>query len=429
MANHSFIPHKGSYLRIHEDYLKLMGGNFCEAAVLDVIEYWTGIEWANANKSGEFRLPWVEAPLPKIHTEMYGMYSLRSIQEALKRVESAGFITVDRSHGGSSNKYLLNVGSLTWALTHSGPQEVGEDLGWKDLFEPKANGKIAVSGESEAGPDGNSDGKTDSRNFRHYKETHSDSDNTVEETPIIPFSDLDLDDEVQTFVPNACRRAGRPRLKLGRKSDQPLVRRLEESEQKYGRSFWRACLLRFYATDDHWLRENGWPLNRFLQNPETYAPEMPLASGADDAGATQAPSVVAQDHPPSADAPQRAETRIDYPAKWNELVPASPVDWDASRGAGAALRACIADEVFCARFEEMCGIVQKIHEIKGVEADWLTFEFAIRSNGKGVGWWRILTEFRSMAITKPDSKRRGSSRQDQIAAAGERLLKKLRGEK
>lgn len=150
----------------------------------------------------------------------------------------------------------------------------------------------------------------------------------------------------------------------------------------------------YFAAD--WARKENYPILGFVKDPHSWivraAPEVELL-----------PAPV--DLPPVRLEPV-SPVLIDYPARWNELVPAKPVTWDARRGAGAALRECEADPVFRERFDEMCHIAQKIYATRGSEADWLTFEFAIRRNGKGVGWWRVLNEFASMGKAKAPVRRK-----------------------
>ncbi len=221
---------------------------------------------------------------------------------------------------------------------------------------------------------------------------------------------LDLEDSITEFIPNAYRRNGRTRPKLNRRQDQPLVERLEAAEQKHGIELFRECLLNYIAQDSEWLRSNGWPLNRFLQDPESYAGETVPSRKSGGPQRVDGSAVVVAMPKVEIGSPTVAQTRISYPDRWNELVPAKRVSWDAKRGAVEALRTAERDEVFVERFDEMCGVAQAIHERCGPEANWVTFEFAIRQSPKGLGWWRILEEFREMQPRNPQNPKSGQER-------------------
>lgn len=183
-----------------------------------------------------------------------------------------------------------------------------------------------------------------------------------------------------------------------KKPNKALREIISEKLKKHGltEAELTASLDGYYANE--WAKAQNYPILGFIKDPHSW-----IVRAALEVESTPE-AVVTNPQPP--DALQPAQTRINYPARWNELVPAKPVTWDARRGAGSALRECEADQVFRERFDEMCRIAQKIHEVKGDAADWVTFEFAIKTNGKGVGWWRILNEFASMGKTKATPRRK-----------------------
>lgn len=123
MERVSCIKHrdKSSFLKVHEDYLDLLGRDFCAAVVLAVFEYWTNNEIAKMTKEGRFgEDPWFEASIPELYTEMLGMYSQKSIQEAVKVIEGTKFLSVSRPGRGQLNKYLVNSKELNKALNPDG---------------------------------------------------------------------------------------------------------------------------------------------------------------------------------------------------------------------------------------------------------------------------------------------------------------------
>jgi uncharacterized protein YdaU (DUF1376 family) len=131
--------------------------------------------------------------------------------------------------------------------------------------------------------------------------------------------------------------------------------------------------------DSEWAKKENYPILGFVKDPHSWIMD------------------VVPDAEPSA--PER-----DYVADWNRLVPAAPIAWDPAHSPITDLRSCVLDPMFRDRFDEVCQTVQRIYEVKNGDVSWINFPWLIRkNNGKGYGWFRILTEFRGMAV-KPKSK-------------------------
>lgn len=109
----------------------------------------------------------------------------------------------------------------------------------------------------------------------------------------------------------------------------------------------------------------------------------------------------------------------DYPGEWNRIVLAAKIEWCPERGSMAALRQCAADPVFRDRFEEVCKIAQQCH-LARPDSTWMTFEWLLFDNGKGFGWWRLLTGLKWMS--EPPSTTKKGNVFDEIKRRG--LLKK-----
>jgi hypothetical protein len=107
---------------------------------------------------------------------------------------------------------------------------------------------------------------------------------------------------------------------------------------------------------------------------------------------------------------------------WNRIVTAAPcTDWS-NRDPNERLTRVSRESDFISRFEELCGIAQKIHEVRGQEASWLTFRWILRNEKETntPNWWRVLTSLRGMA--EPQSR----SGLNPAVEAGKRLLEKQR---
>ena len=78
---------------------------------------------------------------------------------------------------------------------------------------------------------------------------------------------------------------------------------------------------------------------------------------------------------------------IDFPSRWNELVPARPTVWnparDSWRGAGV-----FSDPEFAAKFDDLCRTCQKFITAKP-DADWVHFRWMIGSKDGHPNWHRV----------------------------------------
>lgn len=423
MAKHSFIGHKGSFLQIHEDYLRITGNDFCQAAILDVLEYWTGIEWAMIQKSDAFRLPWIEVAIPKLHTEMYGMYSLRSIPECLREIEKAGFVSVQRGHGGAVNKYLLNPLSLTWAIDPDGPRPPAESNGWNALFSPKANGNFAVREISATEADGRPDGKSDGNFGSHLKESEPEPYPEEKITTPTPPSEDEPPAVRQKIVLSRLKSAGM-KLDWQRGEKKQVIAWIEERSETLDQILFA---IDGYSASPYW-KSQGYPWPGFRNHFPEFLPDATRPQPRE-AQRVSAPSEATIPQGLDSDALQRVSAKFDYPAKWNELVPSKPVDWDPVRGRAGALTECSKDSKFVENFERICQLAQQIHSVRGSEVGWMSFQYAIKRDKDGIyGWVKILDEYAWMASPTEKSRPRQTQAEkngDMITKYQDRLRKKI----
>ena len=84
-------------------------------------------------------------------------------------------------------------------------------------------------------------------------------------------SDLDLEDDIGTFLQNSSRRCGGPRIKLGRRQDEQITERVIAAEGKHGSREFRAAWLTFLP----YCKENPVesPIGYFLASVERWLME------------------------------------------------------------------------------------------------------------------------------------------------------------
>lgn len=118
MARSSCIEHpqRSRYLIIRDHYLYMFDQDLPAAALLAAFENLCNLELDRLTEEQQNIVPWLVLDLPEVSRSTMGMYSGRSIQEALKRIEQSGLITVERRGLGKSNKYLFHYDRVQTAL-------------------------------------------------------------------------------------------------------------------------------------------------------------------------------------------------------------------------------------------------------------------------------------------------------------------------
>ena len=91
---------------------------------------------------------------------------------------------------------------------------------------------------------------------------------------------MDLGTEVIKFVQNTYSR--KCRVRLTNTALKPLEESIRRAEEDLSKEEFRAALCQYLDTSDDWLRENKWPIRKFLKSPLDYlrAPARPLDSTA-----------------------------------------------------------------------------------------------------------------------------------------------------
>lgn len=118
MARVSCIEHppRDPFFVVRKCYLSLFD-DFCTASVLAVFEFWSNGELARMDREEiPAADPWIATTIPEIKLEMLGMYSERSINDALKRLVDTGLLLKGSAGRGSRSLYLLNVSAVNDAI-------------------------------------------------------------------------------------------------------------------------------------------------------------------------------------------------------------------------------------------------------------------------------------------------------------------------
>lgn len=384
----SCIPVKpGSFfLMLRHDYVHMLNGDHASAAVLGCLEYFTNKEMDVTEKYDED--VWIPVRMVSFLDHTTGLLSERTIRDRVEILKQHGLIEVESLHIGSIKRYKLNRQVIIdhldkrTRLTSIGKFADGE------IESPSAAPSAAPSVVF-------ADGGADGRGVLNLKEVERELE--TEQTPIVPkqlsqtnTSELDLDDHVDKFVANAYRRENRRAKleKLTTKSSAFLVDRIRKLELSVGVEDFRRGLLGFLRDQSDWCRENQWPIAAYLKNPERWvaAYVAPVPAEADPTRPAILEGVGATSVPP---APPRLVV-ADLIAKWNSVIPSSPVDaWDDRLDLTPGVRRSLEDPKFAECFDIVC---QKVAAIKADrdDAGWLTFRWLFtQKDGKPFGWWRV----------------------------------------
>lgn len=220
-----------------------------------------------------------------------------------------------------------------------------------------------------------------------------------EESLFLPSkSDLNLEDDVLTFVANAYRRENRKAKldNLRAKTSQRKVDQIREAEQRYGREDFRSALLAFLHTTSIWLEDEQWPLYNFLEHVDSYLPG--ASHNGNGAGKALPPAAIpplpAVTHAEPAPSPPSGSNGHGLPLacqEWNRIVTAGlPVEEWTRRD--APLSAALNDPDFLEKLPRILERCQSILTAPESDAGWMTFRWLLKKDKSGVdNWYKILT--------------------------------------
>lgn len=109
-------PKRSRYITIWDHYLYLFDQDYPAAALLASLELLCNWEMDKLSDEEPDEIPWFIADMAEITRSMLGMYSARTVQEAMKRIVDAGLVIVDRRGFGKSNRYLFRYDRVQLAL-------------------------------------------------------------------------------------------------------------------------------------------------------------------------------------------------------------------------------------------------------------------------------------------------------------------------
>jgi hypothetical protein len=268
--------------------------------------------------------------------------------------------------------------------------------------------------------------------------------------PIVPLSktkteseteskpeDLNLEDDIITFVENAYSRENR-RAKLDKlrtRQGESISENIRRADTNWGTEDFRAALLAYLSDHSDWLKDNRWPIHTFLKQVKNYIPTSPQIAPPASSGnchANAAPSGGGNTLPAPTEASERPVSGVSAPQlpfaaqEWNRVVTAGqPVEqWSArfDRGFDSVLN----DAEFQAALPKVLKLCQTAFEVQKGEADWLSFRYILGEKRKGVpNWHRMATgEFNWLR-----KKRTPRTRHEQVNDAIAKALAKVGGKR
>lgn len=401
MARTECVSHatKCWFWKFHLDYYAITDYDHCAASLLYIFEFLTDNALGDINKSPDDIDVWITITKSGLSDAIVEMFSDRSAFNALKKLEAIGFLNVrEQTALGETKQYRFNYEKVSESIVSwvNSPR-AKKDRTRFNTFAGKISyetpqAKFPTAPQEEFPTDGR-------QNFLLYKEEcisleTVDKDITKNplslidqtQTPPIPeqpleleektspppaadfetqstlqeYSTLQLEEDITVFVKNAYTQS------RGAKITNALLKRYTEvlirEEANYSPEEFRAALWSFLADSTPWLRENKWPLGRFMQTVQEYLPQ--ANSPATRFSAPQAPST-SSDAPAIAPA-QSLVTHLTLVDEWNTLIS-----------------------------EAQCGTPLKSWDVKNVEN-------AIKNPEFMEVWNEVLAKCRYIATNRPD---------------------------
>ena len=382
MARYTCFKQLGDkyHLRLFPCITAICGGDQCASAIISVLDFLTVGLIENLEAAAEKEaLIWVRLTIDRLYDMVANLYSIRRIQERLEILSESRLIVLPsgtKVFGRATNtpiNMLLNRELIKDALEK------------KSVLIAQKTPEIPPSNVSTPSNVGNS---ADKPTAEAPKSTPLKSlgtlENTEEREPLkeadftpVPSEEKTHDSDATLDIEDLFRiLPGKfKRLKGGRSVPKDLLRfRLEalqgiSTEEAY-QAFDSFSKQDFWEKFDARHRVNAFFV--YLQKREGEPEPKPTSPR------TEIPV-------PAAAGP--VATGIDFPARWNELVPARPTVWnparDSWRGAGV-----FSDPEFAAKFDDLCRTCQKFITAKP-DADWVHFRWMIGSKDGHPNWHRV----------------------------------------
>jgi len=322
---------------------------------------------------------------------MVGLLSRTAILERIEGMIERGIIQRENEQG-TTTRYLLNFELVNSLLELSENGQVGLS----------GNGQVSCS-ETDKNLSGNGQVGADVSYVVKKQERSNELGEEADSQPNpLSDSDLNLEDQTDTFLVNSWRRVRGVRLKLNRKQDAHTVERCRVLDSTHGDGQFRRAALLYLADESDWLRQEKWPIYAFLSQVESWL---------DRAGSSPAPAASPEDNG-GGGAVTHAEIAPASPAgsgglplaaaEWNRIVTAGPpVERWTQRDRGMSP----GDPDFLAVLPTILERCQKIHQAMGEESSWLTFRWLLKRKSplEAENWYKILNGEMAWATAKKKS--------------------------
>jgi len=390
MPKESCIDHpRGDNLAVlRQHFVDMLGGDHCAAVVLAYFEYATNGELARFARQGETGVPWVSATMASIYEETTRLYSIRTLQERIVWLVNWGFLCEAQDCIGKVKRYLLDVEFTNSAIAKNAVFTPGSSIGKiADLYSESRSAKTVSKLPMCIGKIADEEALVSSYVLKKEEVLVEENENS----PLCGLSNQ-LQNQLQNQPPDVPRPAIRPTL--DRSGIHPIDDDAEEpaSASRVKRNWKRPKPERPHGNSD-----------RLRQLREA------AHSGASAGVATLLTPTRTVDTPQSA-----GGAVIDFPARWNELVPVAPVDRDLLAPNPKAYR----EPAFATRFDEICG---KAAALIAAGAD-LQFGFLLSTDRatEQYRWQQLLAG--QLDWMKPKDKKPSTAKTAALAAANTRQL-------
>ena len=295
----------------------------------------------------------------------------RSVRECLSQLEDSGFIETEQVGLRKTNRYWIK-----W------PQVLEDDLTDPDRKKTSGQDRKKTSGQDRK--------ETSAPSVISSGELVQGNNTSLPSTENQPQQNLNLEDDVLTFVQNAYSRENR-RAKLDNlraRANNHTCELICRAEKEHGAAAFRGALLTYLANDNEKVVSARWPIMWFLTKIDWYLPHdgpvarpAPVPASAGPSEDVQRPTTIATT--PAASNP----ILPDEADVWNEIVTAgvkvTDFNWDMEEGRD--LRRCREQVKFtAATWRTICERAQKAIEN---ECGWVTFRWLLKNDNN---WWKTL---------------------------------------
>ena len=387
---------KPRWLELRQEVFQLC--DFCQpkAIVLSALIGWYTHQLKELDRTDSDAEPWIELTKEKIRESCLGLVSLRTIYDEISGLEEDNLLNVERSDCGRNlGRYLLRVEILNKRLkdlpelvNFPEPDAVpARKKGWEKT--QSTFGTVAESSNTELsallpklfGTVAESTSALLPNLQSPYKEVVSVKGSEKELLPPVPpESDPDFPEETPDSDPTPPSRWPKRSVQARGFGGRPKkVRDTSRSDQ----------------------------LRAMREGSAAAAPPKPC---------------------PTSDTPPQATVDLmRFVRRWNELVPAAPVQWDPRYDNPALLAKAAVEEKFVVGFDELCRKCQALQAAKAGPNDWAPdFDWVLGSDKEGGSrWWKVL---KGKYDWKTGPKSNGNSTVAAARAAHARVMKKYKAE-